>query len=232
MKYVPAAALILIFILHFFPWVGVYPGGVAAVTQGAWGASTGYFEDNKDLSDIFRIITAAKAKEVNDKLPEKSKWKEVPSEPGFSPLLFFYLIPFFFLALIASVAVLALPHLKLTLPPAVQSFLPWQWAIVAGLNALLLLFLLLQMTLGLSLESSYTAWVDNKQEVQIGENDKTPEQLRKKVLRGELLSHLQRTYALKLALLLHIVAAASAGLVYWSEKRGPSAPSPVLELKW
>ncbi len=232
LQYVPAAALVLIFVLQFFPWVGVFPGGVPAATQGAWGAATGSVAEEKDLGDIFRIINLAKAKEINDKLPEKSKFKEIPNEPGFSPLLFFYLIPFFFLALIASVAVVILPHLNLKLPPAAEQLLPWKWAIVAGLNAVLLLFLLLQMLLGFSLESNYTAWVDNKPGVQITGDEKTPEKLQKQAARGEMLSHLQRTYVLRLVFILHVLAAVSAGLVYWSEKRGPSAPKPVLELKW
>src|SRR5213079_261119 len=36
-RWVPAGALFLAFVLTFFPWNGLFPGGYSAYTQSAWG---------------------------------------------------------------------------------------------------------------------------------------------------------------------------------------------------
>jgi hypothetical protein len=232
LQWVPAGALVLLFLMQFmFSWVGIYPGGVPAVTQGPWGAATGLYWVDKDLKTPVGFLTAERAKELNEDLPDSKKL--VANEPGFSPLLFFYLVPFFFLALAASVAVPLLPLLQLKLPPAVEQLLPWKWAIVLGLNGVLLLFLVLQMLLGFSLESTYAnSVVVNNPQLKANPDDETKQALQKDMQRGLKYGYLQRTYALDFTLFMHVVATAAAGLVYWMERRGPGAPQPILEMKW
>ena len=78
------------------------------------------------------------------------------------------------LAVVAlRLAVAVLPFIKAPLPPQVQQLLPWRWAILAGLNALLLLFLGLQMVLSFGLESSVSNWAYSVKENQIKETDES-----------------------------------------------------------
>lgn len=227
MQFVPAAALVLVFILHFFPWVGVYYGGIEVTSQGAWSAATGMAgKPDTDMSQFFSFVKDAEAQEdFKDK-------NASGNDPQFSLLLFFYLIPLFFAGLAASIAVVALPHIKAPLPPQVQQVLPWKWAIVAGINGLLLLFVLLQFVLPFSLESRVTAYVNSDPSLRVEDKDKTDKAKEKSARRGMAIERVQRTMWFKLTILLHLLATAAAALVYWIEKRGPSKPMPALELRW
>jgi hypothetical protein len=223
-------ALLIIFVLQFFTWVEVAPGGVPAVTQSAWGAAFGAWTQDPDMKGIFEIKTEEQVRKANEKLPEGKK-KEVSNAPGLSWLTVFYLLPFFLLTLIVTLAVAALPFIKAPLPPQVQQLLPWRWAIVAGLNAVLLLFLGLQLLLNFSLESNLKAWFDEQPVMKKADKD-TKETKQAEVVRGRYLQMLHRTIWLKLAVLLHVLATVSAALVYWIEKRGPAKPLPRVDLLW
>ncbi len=52
------------------------------------------------------------------------------------------------------------PSIKL--PPALLPVMPWRWGVVAGLNLILLLFLVLQIVLGFSLVNNVLAAADSK----------------------------------------------------------------------
>jgi hypothetical protein len=218
LRWVVPASLVLIFFLTFFDWVGIYPGSVPAVWQSAWGAAFGTYGDDPDLQEFYRLEPDSKKKRL---------------DVSVSPLLILYLLPFFILALLLAIAVAVLPFLKLQLPPPVQQFLPWQWAALAGLNAILLLFLVLQMLLGFGLENSYKEWVENRLSTK-KEKEPDTSKVRKEidVQRGQYLQALSRTIWLKLALLLQFIATVAAALVFWVEKRGPAAPLPSIDVKW
>ncbi len=226
LRWVPPVALVLVFVLQFFSWVGVYPGGVPAVTQTAWGAAFGGYTAVRDLTtgpkDTYPLISDSDAKKG-----------ETSNEPGVSWLTLFYLLPFFLITLVVTLAVAALPFLKaVRLPPQVQQLLPWQWAIVAVLNAVCLLFLALQLVLNFSIESKAKAWIDTQPTVVVKKDASSKEVLQADVARGMMLDWLERRAWLWLVLVLHVLATAAAALVYVIEKRGPSHPLPRLELQW
>lgn len=231
LQWVAPAGMLLIFLLTFFSWVQIAPGGVPAVTQNAWQAAFGGYTEDIDMRKQFRIITDREAED----LKAKQGGDEIGNAPGVSPLLLFYLI-FFVVTLLVSVFVAVLPFIKMPLPPQVQQVLPWKWAILAGLNAVLLLFLTLQLLLNFSLESTMAAWVENQPQVkrETIEKDKLDTRAKKEIeaYRGSMLQWRERTLWLWLAFLLHVVATAAAGLVYWMERRGPGKPAPTLELRW
>ncbi|MFO0843062.1 MAG: hypothetical protein U0797_11815 [Gemmataceae bacterium] len=231
LQWVPLGAVVLIFLLQFFPWVGVYPGGVPAVTQNAWGAAFGDYTADPDMKSQFRIITPAEAADANER-KSKDETKEVSNAPGFGPLTFFYLIPFFLVTLAFTTFVAVQPHLTMRLPPQLEQLLPYKWPILAGLNVILLLFLSLQLVLNFSLESSVTNWVESLPEVKKEKDPSTPEQKRREAKLGNYLGQIRRTNYLRLAYFLHVVSTAAAGLVYWVERRGPGRPLPAIELKW
>lgn len=231
LQWVVPAALLLVFVLHFFPWIGVYAGPREITSQGAWGAATGgYTKPDPDLKGVFRFLDPDALKKENDQRDRDNQ--VVSNEPGFSVLIFFYLIPLFFVTLIAALGVVALPFIPSPIPPQVQQLLPWKWAIVAGLNAVMLLFLLLQCVLPFSLENSVAAWVNSRPELKDKADDTTPEQKLKEAQRGEMINRVQRTFWWRSVVVLHLLATIAAGLVWWVEKRGPAKPLPALEMRW
>ena len=55
LQWVTPAALLLVFILQFFPWIGVYAGSVPLTTQGAWGAAFGIFQSQPIVFTLIAI---------------------------------------------------------------------------------------------------------------------------------------------------------------------------------
>jgi hypothetical protein len=231
LQWVPPGAILLIFFLTWFPWVGVYPGGVAAVTQNAWQAAVGGYSDYIDMKSTYPVLTEDDVKKLNESRVDKSGTKDVITKPGWNFLTLFYLFPFLMGSLVVTLGVAALPFLQIKLPPQVQQLLPWRWAIVTGLNGILLLFLGLQLPLSFNLESKEKDWVDNQPEVK-KEPKNNEEKCKIEAFQGDRERWLLRTFWFRLVVLLHILATASAALVYWIEKRGPSRPLPRLELMW
>ncbi|MFO0876329.1 MAG: hypothetical protein U0840_03065 [Gemmataceae bacterium] len=230
-EYLPVTCLLIIFVLQFFSWVGVYPGGVPAVTQNAWQAAFGGYSSDPDMKEKFRIITERDAAKINE--DKRVDYKEVSNEPGVSPLTLLYLLPFFLVTLVLAIFIVVQPYLgSLKLPAQVLQVLPWKWTLLAALNAILLLFLSLQLVLNFSLESTVRVWIENKPEVKVDRDAKTEEVKQKTALLGNFLGQIRRTNYLVLVFFLHLIATLSAALIYWLERRGPSKPLPTLELRW
>ncbi len=225
LRWVAPACLVVIFVLLFFPWVGIYPGGVPAVTQSAWSAAFAGRGD-RDL-DLKRFYLGEEPRKEKD--GESKDTKELHAD--WSPLLILYLL-LFLVTMLLGVAIAVLPFVQIQLPPPVQQFLPWQWAALAGLNAVLLLFLILQMLLGFGLENSYQRWIEEQPILKKDASD-TKERKLIEVARGSMIGMLHRTIWMRLAFLLQLVAAISAGLVFWIEKqRARGAPLPRIDVKW
>jgi hypothetical protein len=230
LQWVTPAALLIVFILQFFPWIGVYAGSVPLTTQGAWGAAFGSFtKPKKTLDEFFPALrwTDDDVAAVNKSKGDSERVRD--PRPGVSLLLLFYVL-FFIPSLLITVAVAILPFLKIPFPPPVQQILPWRWAIVASLNAVLLLFLGLQILLNFGLESSISAYVTSSPEIKKLSEKEDEEFVEAK--KTAVTSMVQRTIWLKIVFLLHVLATAAAALVFWVEKRGQAQPQPALELKW
>jgi hypothetical protein len=236
LQWIAIAAVVLLFVLTFFPWVGVYPGGVRVVTQSAWGAAFGSeSEPDPDMKATFAIVPEAEIKASNESRSQALK----VAEPKANLLLIFYLLPFLLVTLLVSIAVAVLPFVHVQLPPAVANLLPWKWGILAVLNAVLLLFLALQLLLNFGIESSVKEAGQVKAESIVrgrkpsdGKEKtavlNTQEQKTFDALKGIYSDWLGRTIWLKLVLVLHIIATAAAAMMYWMEKRGVNH----LQLEW
>ncbi len=213
LPWIAPACLLLVFVLQFFNWVGLYPGGVPADTQNAWQAAFGLYTPDPDVEPLLPAL------------------KDKDSQPGVSILTVFYLLLFFpVLAVTVASVVITMIHVKL--PPAVEKILPWRWGIVAAANLVLLLFLGLQVLLGFSLDSRYGEWVDKKVKGDSTEAKNTLQKKKEEVDRGHYLEALVHTVWLRLVILLHLVAIASAALMFWIAQRGTHRPLPKLELLW
>ena len=155
LQYVAPAAVLLVFVLSFFAWTGVYPGGVADVTQNMWQAAFGGYSVDTDIGDPF--ATKEEERGIFAKMPEDVK----PAAPGLNILLLFYLL-LFIVTLLITAACLALVFVPASAPPpALHPLLPWRWGLVAVLNLILLLFLVLQMVFGFSLENNVIGAADS-----------------------------------------------------------------------
>jgi hypothetical protein len=216
LQYVAPVAVFLIFVLTFFAWVGIYPGGVAQDTQNAYQAAFGGYTPDPDI-------------------PAANLEKEL--QPGWNFLLIFYLLLFFptFLATIACLALSFVP--PATLPSAVHQVLPWRWGIVSALNLVLFLFLALQLVpfLGFSIENkvigAFEASMAKAAKEREGKAPTTQEVREEAIGRGMIHQQLCRTYALNLVVLCHILAIAGAGLTFWVQRRG-ARPAPRIDSLW
>jgi hypothetical protein len=222
LQVIPPAAVVLIFVLQFFPWVGVYPGGVPDDTQNAWQAAFGGYTEDPDLGKEFHIPTEKEIKEATD----KDKVRDY--RPGASPLTIVYLL-LFLPTLVVTVGSLVLQYVQVKLPGWLEPFYPWRWGIVAAANLLVFLFLVLQLLLGFSLESTLREVYDGS--VPRKEMKTTVEQKLEAADRGKFLGYLHRTAWLQLTVWLHVLAIVCAALVFWIGRHG-DRPPPRIDVLW
>ncbi len=215
-----ALAVLGLFVLSFFPWVGRYPGGVPVVTQSAWQAAFGAETVDEDLKKM---------------LSGPAPGKDAPSEerPGASGLMILFVL-LLILALLGTLAAAAWNVIPVALPASAQAFKPWRWGIAAALLLLTLVLLVLQEVSGFNLEARTTAEVDRSMEglkklADVG--GKAADEKRIAILRGTALTQLYRTAALRWATALNALALVCALLVYWVERRR-SRPVPRVDLLW
>jgi hypothetical protein len=211
LPWIAPVCLVLIFFLQFFNWVGVYPGGVPAAWQGAWGAAFGSLTTDPDLAG---------------KEPGLAKGAD-NAGPGASVFTIFYILLFILLALPLTVASVVLERIPMKLPPGVEQAMPWRWGIVAALNLFVFLFLALQLMVGFSMEKKID---DAADKVGTPDGKKTDEAKAILVAKGVIRESVKYTFWLKLVVLLHLVAVVSALLMFWVDRRGPSRPLPRIDL--
>jgi len=135
----------------------------------------------------------------------------------FSALGIFFVL-FFLPALALAVACLAIPRLKLGLPPAVKQFWPWRALFYGGLALLAFLFLLLQLLAGFGLED-----VADVPSAVTRSSSKVEEVLNIYMMR--------RTPWLALAALCQLTALVGALLELWLTMR-KNRPIPKIDIRW
>ena len=213
-RFIPAGAIFLAFILTFFPWNGLYPGGYSAYTQGAWGS-------------LFASLTADLVSEdelkIEDDLKSRlhSSWFLLP----YLVLLF----PTLLLTVAGPVADLA----KIKLPPPLEKVWQFRPALLGVLSIVTLLFLLAQWASGFGLQRA----VHDKIEADFADKKaqaNTPEKMQRWEMTVDAAKgafHVKSTPWLRLAVLMHLLAAgavvAEAGLML----RGKKAP-PRVGVMW
>lgn len=215
LQYVAPVAVALVFFLQFPALVGISLGGVPVATQGAWGAAFGSVDVDRDVEFPLPGVPIESSKDL-DKV-------------GASAATILYLLLFLFVVLPLTIGCLVYEIKPFTLPPAVQPFLKFRWGIVTIANLAAFFFLVMQLLFGFALESYVQEQVEKRLAAQTAKT--TAEQKRADIVRGTALAALSRTKALQLVVVLHLLAIASAALVYWLEQRG-NRPLPKLELVW
>jgi hypothetical protein len=213
LPYIPVGALVLVFFLTFFPWVGSYPGGIGVLTQNAWQAA-------------FGSVTADTGITTFPVSPEDF-------HPGVSAWTLLALLTVL-VALAIAVALVVMPRTQVKLPPQVQHYWPWRMLILAGVAALPLILLTLQMLVGFALETKASdeagAAARERRAASKGEPAVRNAEVEEGMAVGRLGLH--RTLALRLAYLCLLVAVLTALLEYWLDRRGANRPLPRVELLW
>jgi hypothetical protein len=227
-SWVPVACLTLAFLFTFLTWVGAYYARHAIVAQNAWQAMVGSVSRDYTLEDLY---------------PGKGPWAEKVRSNW--ELMLPYLLTLI-LAVVFAWAERGVASLdRYRLPPPLR-WLPRVWpyrqSVIAGLAAVSLSFLLIQMAAGFGLERAVdrelAERVDERQrqeELSAATKGRPPTDARTGQARRDNLEqqeraryNVHRTTWLYLALWLHVLAilaiAARAGL----DRRGTKPPPRVV----
>ncbi len=236
-------ALIPLWLLLFFPWVGVYPGGYGIYTQNAFQAMWGAYSrdqvgekalksDEETSKFVQRAIDPHKSPS-EDEVKGLNLDQAIQQNKGWGNWLLFPYLLIVLLALPFAAAPLVLEQASIRIPPVLELIWPWRSALLIGGLALAFLILLLELSTSFSLES-HVKNVVNKSLETANEKASTPEEQESLRIREGLelgRFQLQRTGWLRWAVFFHLVAIAGAGLELWLEKRG-QRPTPRLDVMW
>jgi hypothetical protein len=223
-------SLLLVFVLLFFSWAGLYPTGTGIITQSGWDAAFGGATINPDW-DLYST--------------KEKKWNayfgtDVTSlkSPGISVLMLFFIL----VLLAALVAALASTGISLNLipvkPPAgMETLWGYRSLLVAGLALLSFVLLALLSLAGLPLqdrvwEQAQKGVDDAKKEANLpAAEEKDP--ARWEIERGVRIAGMnyRTTTWFSLALFLTFVAVVGAGFTAWLDTR-PNQPPPRFDILW
>jgi len=207
-RWIPAAAMTLVFFLTFLPWNGIYPGGYPAYTQSAWQCLFGAVSHDPVAEQVMQFLPLLEER-VHSNL---------------------WLLPYLLLLFPALILALAGPIVdlgKMKLPPAIEPYWMYRPLALGGLLIFMFLLLLLQCATGFGIQRAVDQYVEEKYATQRAAA-KTPEQIQTVEMRidGDKGSTRVRTTTwLRLAMLLHFIAilgaAAEAGLAFRGQKPPP-----------
>jgi hypothetical protein len=211
LQWIVPAALLVTFVLTFFTWEAFSPGGISIVSQNAWQAGFGSYSRDKDFKE-----------DSADPLKEG---------PGSNVLLIFYLI-LLCIALLLAIAGTVLNFIKpRDLPPGLAPLHNWRWLIVGAVVLVAFFFLTIQLLAGFTLKSKVLEPFDKG--VADARKAKAPAaQIKKREAeRGGVADSFHRTFWLRLAFWLTVLAGVSGLLHLWTTRRG-NKPLPKLEFAW
>jgi hypothetical protein len=211
LQWIGPVCLILVFVLTFLSWVGVIAGGVTATSQSAWGAAFNSYSMDPDLEKA---------------VPDKEKDKG----PGANFLLIFYVI-LMCITLLLAIACAVFNILPGILPVPLQIFKQWRWLILGGVTFVAFLLLALQMLIGFSLERKSKQDIDELTEKISKMNQSETSKKVATFLNGALKGTIIRTFWLRLAFTLQLLAIFCIILEIWVSRR-VNKPMPKLELVW
>lgn len=218
-RWIPAATLFLAFILTMFPWNGLYPAGYPAFTQNAWQGMFGWMYRDSVADDELRLGDTKLGDELDKRL--HTSWWLLP--------YLVLLIPTVLIAVAGPIVDL----LKLKVPPGLEQAWQFRPALLGILTVVTLLFLLAQWASGFGLQRAVNQRIDAEYaESKAAANTPEKEQrweMKVAMVKGAF--HVRTTPWLRLAVFMHLLAAAAvvteAGLML----RGKKAP-PRLGAMW
>lgn len=212
--WIPVACFTLVFLLTFFNWVGMYPGGYRAYTQNGWEAAFGSLDSNNFAEEVLKLEA---------ELAKRTPWNLL-------------LVPFLLgllLLLAVAWAERALRDPGRVPAPAVAQFWRYRFAAIAGLGALLFGLLAFQTRIGFGLETAVRKLAAEKYDAELQSADNSAAKQKVAVKEGrEVASYqLHTTSWLALAVAALLVGVATAALKFWLDTRG-TKPPPRVSLTW
>jgi hypothetical protein len=214
--WIAPVCLLLVFIMSFFPWVGVYYSGYGVITQSAWGAAFGGYT----VDDTYEFHST-----WDKNTPDKDK-------PGVEVLMIFFLLLGLLPAVLLALLVVALPQIKhnFEMPPGVEVLEPWRWLAVTGTVLVALLFLFLQAVTSFSIEAKSREKVAAASKGQATASEAKWLAIQEGMTAPA--SGLRRTGYLRMSFVLLVFAALGAATAHWLEHRGAGRPLPRVEVMW
>lgn len=215
-RWLAPVALIVAFVLSFFPWVGAYPNGSPVYTQSAWQAMRGKvgLADSAGEEVMKKHETLAKNGSVN----------------GLLLLYCFLLIP----AALLAVGVIATSLVDFTMPDALKRVWSHRNLALGTLGVTLPLLLLVPLLFGFGLETAAAAAAESVVPAVAAPAEgaaPNPADLHKRDLRRdvEIAGYaLERTWWLCLSLLAQGVVLFGTAATAWLNRRGDK-PEPRVE---
>jgi hypothetical protein len=238
-QYIPAVLLFLVFILTFFTWVGIRPGGVWLDSQTAWQVMFGRPSSPDKVTEALSWFRGAK----REKEPLPQPLAGEAAHPGFGFFMFVYL---FLLVVNVGVVVVAAGHhyLKEVLPANLYNYLNWRWPAAALLTFVSFAVLLLQNSVGFPLERSAhdavdkvatkfeSDWTKMQRKGDFGENvDPKEIPIEAAIFRGTNEQAIVRSSAYRYAFWFHFLALVFVLLTMLAYLRAPR-PCPRVDVMW
>lgn len=211
-KWVTPACFLLLFFLTFFPWVGIYAGDKMLVRQSGWSVAFGSYAE-------FRNKFVGSDEGID--------------KPGWSFITLLYLL----LILLGVAAAIAAEIVHFAKLPLDRQVAPWRSLALGGISLFALLFLLLQLLLGFSLEDKASRWADKVHDGAKGLSKSAPEgekdQIKEwaDIAQEAIESFSQRRFWLRCLVLLNFVAVVASLADFWLERR-VGRPLPRMQLEW
>jgi hypothetical protein len=212
--WIPAGALLLIFVLTWFPWNGIFPGGYSAYTQNAWQGVLGWISLDDTADDEMKLSSDLKER------VHSSLW-----------LLPYLLLLFPTLALAIAGPILDVAKLKI--PPNLEPYWKYRPLVLGALTLLMLLFLFAQWASGFGIQNAVSEKIEAdaaEKKAQANTPDKRQRwEMHVSAMKG--MFHVKTTPWMRLTVLLHLLAtaavAAEAGLALRGNK-----PPPRVGVMW
>jgi hypothetical protein len=214
LRRVAPIALTVAFVLTFFSWAGLYPGGHSAYTQGPWRAMFGSYGYDTVAEDVFKM------KEGIDK-QVRTGWWLLPY------------IPCLILSLLVAWGDAIVAVAKWKMPAALESLWRYRFAALVALCATTTLLIAIQWMSGFGLHKANRYLAEEAKE-EILAAAKTPETIAKAEMTIGGIEGAMRpetTIWLRLAFLAHLIAVAAVAYEAWLQSRG-SKPVPTLKFTW
>lgn len=217
--WVPLGCLAAAFVLSFFTWVKLAPGGYSVVTAFGWQAAFGGFDAN---------------------IPDVKEWKDLETSLNDKVKSDLFLIPYILLllpTLALAVAERVLKDPQTQQLPGPLMWLPSVWPyllyLLGGLSLLLLILLGFASLRGFAVERAVNDVAAAKYEKELAVNTSGSDLRKTNILVGQEVARYapKQTVWLNLLLLAHVLAVVALLARIWLTARG-DRPAPRVGVQW
>lgn len=219
LAWVPLGCLTAAFVLSFFTWAKLAPGGYSVVTQNGWDAFFGWFGDS---------------------IPDVKEWKDLEETLTKTVRADLFILPYLLL-LLPTIALAVIERVvkdpNTQRLPAPLMWIPQVWPyllyLLGGLSLLLLILLAFASLRGFAVERAVNDVAAAKYEKELAVNTSGSDLRKTNILVGQEVSRYapKQTVWLNLLLLAHVLAVVALLVRIWLTTRGDK-PAPRVGVQW